>query len=104
MSLFRNWRGRPRGLSDLPPEIRNHVVYDVADSAVDEIRLSVDGNAWRILFEDGAVHEWRLAPDGWRLSAKMVIGGEDVPVVRPVPIAALLQEQRAGMGEPPAGG
>lgn len=68
MALIRNWRGRPRGLQELPPEVRNADRYSKDPDAgtpvnvvLVEALLSVDGGWLRITAEGGQspVDYWR---------------------------------------------
>lgn len=63
MALARRWKGRPRGLSELPVEIRNAPQYEVLgqDYWLDRADQSIDGNWYRLRFEGGLVHYWFLS-------------------------------------------
>lgn len=64
MPLTRVWRGRPRGLSELPAEIRESPRYDPEGGDwLDRADLSVDGFWIRILLETGRVDYWTRHPE-----------------------------------------
>lgn len=62
--MKRLWRGRPRGLSELPGTIREAGVYNGSDFYLDKATLSQDGKYYRLLFEGGAVHFWGYTDSG----------------------------------------
>jgi hypothetical protein len=64
MALIRHWRGRPRGLRELPREVRDAERYTGKNWWVDIIHLSVDGQWLRLKFEDGLTDYWRYATQG----------------------------------------
>lgn len=69
MALARRWKGRPRGLAELPAEIRTHPAY-AEDAWLDRADQSTDGSWYRLRFDDGTVHYWFLNPvtDQYELS------------------------------------
>jgi hypothetical protein len=110
MSLFRNWRGRPRGLSDLPAEIRDADCYTHEQRPVREIHLSVDGAWWKIKFEDGTLDFWQGGMDSddgtttWHRTEEAPVFHCPNPPAPATAVGALLREQQAGMGDLPAAG
>ncbi len=79
MALIRVWRGRPRGLRELPPAVRNHETFQDCDVYLDRADLSVNGQYLRLRFDSTAEDAPTLSPvvyfargtDGtWRRDAK----------------------------------
>ncbi len=77
MALNRLWRGRPRGLRELPVEVVNAIRYSTdpkglpigvpGDWWLDEANLSLNGLFLRLTFDGspGVIDYWRKAPTGW---------------------------------------
>ena len=59
--MRRMWKGRPRGLAELPVEIKNAECYQGADWWLDEANQSINDRCYRLRFEDGVIHFWYLS-------------------------------------------
>ena len=103
--LARRWKGRPRGLSELPVEIRTSPLYENPgqDYWLDRADQSLDGAWYRLRFEGGMVHYWYAsAVDGaWKFSPvppQFAAGEESAPVpdAHLVPVAAAAPEPDTG--------
>lgn len=60
MPVVRHWRGRPRGMNELPDQVKHAPEYAGKDWSVREILLSLDGQWMRLTFDNGVVDFWRL--------------------------------------------
>jgi hypothetical protein len=68
MALTRHWKGRPRGLRELPPEVREAPPYAGRDWYVDRIRESLDGRYFKLEFDPPdheEPHYWRFYEGTW---------------------------------------
>lgn len=103
--LTRLWRGRPRGLNELPPEVKMAQRYGgpapdyTNDWWLGEANLSTNGKFLRLTFDDkpGVIDYWCQTSTGWVLcstpttaellgaaihSANTVFEAEELPDVR----------------------
>jgi hypothetical protein len=78
--LMRLWRGRPRGLSELPPAIRNG--YMDNDVYLGEALLSVNGLFMRLKFLNETLNFWGKGDGGW---VRMSDTGPTLDQLLPVP-------------------
>lgn len=64
--LKRFWKGRPRGLSELPAEVKGHNLYATGTARVylREALLSCDREWYWLTMECGQVDFFRRMPDG----------------------------------------
>lgn len=51
MAIKRLWKGRPRGLSELPVGIREHEPFQASDWWIQSIMLSSNGLYYRLHFD-----------------------------------------------------
>jgi hypothetical protein len=76
MALMRHWKGRPRGLRELPAEVREAPLYTGSspecgapkDWYVDRIRESLDGRYYKLEFDPPdheEPHYWRFYEGTW---------------------------------------
>lgn len=69
MAMKRLWKGRPRGLSELPTAISGATKYQDGDVFLDRAQQSSNGQWFKLTFENGRVDFWeRTGADSWALN------------------------------------
>jgi hypothetical protein len=111
MAIRRFWRGRPRGLRELPPEVVNDPCYADKDYWLDKALLSVDGNWIKLVFDRRSgdrrrdVHYWFKYAEGmWSTRVTGEAPAHDAGVIQPPPVPdlagcetrAVVEEWRVG--------